>query len=174
MRKTYAFLILLSVAVVAVLALRPSCSRAEEPPAKVDSAPEATSTEGAAVIYAKPTKVTIHIQRNRRNIFTTPHNVSICEDPVFCDGSSIDWVIAGKLSEGETLTITSAPGYPDCFPRSLPVAIQTPNDGAESGPPDESCQEEKYGTFWPYVIEMTLADGTKFGTDPGGIIHRRK
>ncbi len=174
MPRTHASIGLLSVVLVSVLMMGPSCTTAEEEPSKTDASPDARSSEGAAVIGAKPAKVTIHVQRNKKEIFTTSHYVAICEDPAFCDGSSIDWVIAGKLSDGETLTITNAPGYPDCFPDVLPVSIQAPNDGAESGPPDDSCRDEKFGTFWPYVIEMELADGTKFSTDPGGIIHKRR
>lgn len=174
MRKTVASMILLSVAVAAVLMMGPSCSKADDKEAKPETPPEAATSEGAAIIQAKPAKVTIHIQRKKKNIFTTPHYVAVCDDPDFCDGSSFEWVIAGRLDEGETLTIKNAPGYPQCFADVIPVAVEAPNNGAESGWPDESCMEEKYGTFWPYVIEMKLADGTTFSTDPGGIIHKRR
>jgi len=124
-------------------------------------------------VEAGPTKVRIHVQRNPGKIFLTPPYVSICNEHT-CDGDSFEWVIVGGLQEEETLTIKNAPGHPACFPDSIPVDIQHPNDGAHSGPPDDSCTQDKYGIYWPYIVSMELADGTKFSTDPGGIIHKKR
>jgi hypothetical protein len=153
-----------------MLVLGPSC-RAEETSSEAKPVTEVAKQAMPIQVKARPKKVQIHVQRKQENIFTTPHNISVCEDPVFCDGDAFEWVIAGGLNEGEVLTIKDAPGFPSCFSDTIPVEIKVPNNGADSGPPDDSCRHEKYGTFWPYIIEMELADGTKFSTDPGGIIH---
>lgn len=172
MRKTYAFLILLSVAVVAVLVLGPSC-RAQETSTKADTGIEVAEQAMPIQVEASPKKVRIHVQRNDKTIFTTPPYISICKEPGFCDGNGFEWVIVGGLKTGEKLTIKDAPDHPHCFPNSIPVSIEAPNNGALSGAPADACWQDKYGFYWPYIIEMELADGTTFSTDPGGIIRRR-
>lgn len=172
MRKAMELIGRVGVGVIVVLVLGSSC-KAEQ--GSTESQPVTGVAEQATPIRvaASPVKVRIHVLRTQMKIFATPPYVSICDEPT-CDGNSFEWLIVGGLQEGETLTIKDAPGHPSCFPNSIPVAIELPYDGAESGPPADACTEDKYGTYWPYIIEMKLADGTTFSTDPGGIIHKRR
>lgn len=172
MRKALGFTSLMIASVALMLIVGPSC-KAEDKPAEEGSGVKQAANAMPIQVVATPAKVKIHVQRMQENIFVTPPNVRICFES-YCDGNGFRWEVVGGLRDGETLTIKDAPEHLSCFPEAIPVAIQDPADGAESGLPDESCLQDKYGTYWPYVIEMKLADGTKFSTDPGGIIHKRR
>lgn len=173
MRKTLTPMVLLSATVVVVLVMGPSCSTAEEPPATASSGIKQATNAMPIQVQAGPAKVKIHIQRKQKQIFVTPPYVSICNEYP-CAGEQFEWEIVGGLEEDEQLVIKDAPSTTPCFPMTIPVVIQPPFNGAESDIPDELCQQEELGHFWPYLVHLTLADGTTIGTDPGGIIHKRR
>jgi len=60
-----------------------------------------------------------------------------------------------------------------CFPDTIPVLIESPHDGAETGEPDESCEQKVQGHLWPYVLELYVEGNPNpiADSDPGGIIH---
>ena len=125
-------------------------------------------------------KVTIHVVRQNqtpKEIFVTPKFLGVCGNTKkgkACDSSEFRWKLAGKLQQGETLTIDDASGR-DCFPSTMPLVITyanqgNPNDLFTSGPPDSSCMQYDYGTYWPYSLSLTY-NGGRIVSDPGGIIH---
>lgn len=74
-----------------------------------------------------------------------------------------------------TLVIKNAPGHPECFPDAHHepwfVAKFTAFDQIRtSGPPSPECSQDKFGTYWPYVISLYDDTGLIDTTDPGGII----
>lgn len=124
-------------------------------------------------------KVTIHVVRKNqtpKEIFVTPKYLGVCgqvKKGTDCDFSEFRWKLAGRLREGETLTIDDASGR-DCFPK-IPIVITyadqgNPGDLFTSGPPAGSCTQYDYGTYWPYLLSLTY-NGGEIKSDPGGIIH---
>ena len=94
-----------------------------------------------------------------------------------CDGDEFSWVVkAGPCSNlsNWTLVISSAPNHPACFVQS-PIGIVAVFSDSDLGPkstgPPVSCTNDKYGTYWPYVIWLYDASGALVDSnDPGGII----
>lgn len=99
-----------------------------------------------------------------------------------CDGDSISWKIQGASCTTEVpnwkLFIVDAPGHASCFKpdSSLGPGIVLKFDKAnagplDSGPPHLSCSQDKYGTYWPYIVVLEDGSGKQLdSTDPGGII----
>ena len=92
-----------------------------------------------------------------------------------CRGNQFEWqlvVQGGQLNTGDEVRIWNAPDHPVCFG---PDPVHVFNDANasthhESGPPAIACAEDKYGTYWPYVIEYWKGGILEASTDPGGII----
>ena len=172
MRKALGFTSLLIASVALILVMGPSC-KAEDTPAEEGYAVKQAANAMPIQVQSGPAQVKIHIQRRQKRIFVTPPYVSICNSYP-CAGEQFEWEIVGGLEEGEKLVIKDAPGTSPCFSMTIPVVIEPPYNGAGSDLPDEGCQQEELGHFWPYLVHLTLADGSTIGTDPGGIIHKRK
>ena len=92
------------------------------------------------------------------------------------------------------ILIDNAPNHIRCFTAKVPIWKVNPGPGNknldfDSGSPDPSCQGDKYGVYWPYIVEVYEFQGKglapapqdlsqlqanlwkKIGyTDPGGVI----
>ena len=102
-----------------------------------------------------------------------------------CRGNEIKWKLeihgsggpGAGLGPNEEVKILNAPNHPACF-STIPFTFDNSNTSPpntppfthESGPPDPSCSQDKYGTYWPYVIEYWKDGYLEASTDPGGII----
>jgi len=91
-----------------------------------------------------------------------------------CTANQIKWklLVAGGSwdTDLDRVYILNAPNHPTCFGPD-PVAIFTEhNQVKESGAPSFACIDDKYGTYWPYVIEYRHDGAWRTSTDPGGII----
>lgn len=98
-----------------------------------------------------------------------------------CDGDGFSWEVkanpCNNLAEW-TLVITNAPDHPACFTQDLDlypgvVVLFTEADTGpkSSGLPLDECTDDKYGTYWPYVVSLYDGSGDLVETtDPGGII----
>lgn len=124
--------------------------------------------------------VNIVVNKNQGTISFTPKYLGVCSNKKGpnCDDNQIRWKLAGALQPGETLTISNAPNHLRCFSSTENLYQVTndttkpmPNVAYDSGPPQSACTADEYGTYWPYVVTFTLANGTKIVSDPGGIIH---
>ena len=100
-----------------------------------------------------------------------------------CDGSSFSWsVLGGNSCKAQQPTwelfIVDAPAHIRCFepdPALGPGVVQKfVADGPttlNSGPPSVSCSQDKYGTYWPYIIVLEDGNGNQLdSTDPGAVI----
>lgn len=171
MRKVIGSVVVMSGLVAAILVMGPSCKAEEhskEPAARIEVAERATPIQ----VEPRPARVRVHIQRHRQKIFATPNYPAICPKP-FCEGDQLEWEIVGGLEPGETLVIRDADVSNRCFPDTIPVMIEPPFDGAVSGEPDESCEQNPYGHLWPYVLELYMEGNPDpiADSDPGAIIH---
>lgn len=124
--------------------------------------------------------VNIVVNKVQKTIQFTPKYLGLCgyKKGPNCDDDQFKWRLVGTLQPGETLTIEDAPGHASCFsPASIPFQLTNntggpmANVGHDSGPPLAACTQDEYGTYWPYVVKLTLADATEIVSDPGGIIH---
>lgn len=108
-------------------------------------------------------------------------------NPKKCDLDHLTWQVMNENCTPHDfgawkLLILDAPGHPSCFRpnTTLPVGVveeitQTGNIGSKSsGPPLLYCTQDKYGTYWPYVLslyeEVEGAWVLRDTTDPGGVI----
>ena len=128
---------------------------------------------------AGPTHVNIVVKRPQGEISFAPKFLGVCSSKTgpACDDSQFRWRLTGALQPGETLTIDNAPNHLRCFSQQTPLFevtnnTQDPMTGVQydSGAPQKACTANEYGTYWPYVVTLTLNDGTKIISDPGGII----
>ena len=106
-----------------------------------------------------------------------------------CQGNRFEWqlVILGggdaigeagseepetKLDTGQEVLIWNAPGHPSCFGKDPVHKFDSTNYNVkyESGPPLIACAQDKYGSYWAYVIEYWVDGELKATTDPGAII----
>lgn len=133
----------------------------------------------ASQSLAQP-NVSIHVNRNQKTISFTPKYLGVCKSKTGnnCDSTEFKWKLADPLRPKETLTIANAPNHLRCFSATEKLFEKTNNTNQpmpdvtyNSGPPQEACAADKYGTYWPYVVTLTLPDGTEIISDPGGIIH---
>ena len=107
--------------------------------------------------------------------------------PDKCDTDQLTWTVQNENCTNHgfgvwKLAILDAPGHPSCFRpnENLPIGVveeitQAGNEGAKSsGQPHVYCSQDKYGTYWPYVLtlyeEVSGNWVPKDTTDPGGII----
>lgn len=94
--------------------------------------------------------------------------------------NELQWKVK-KLDPGWKVVIDNAPHHLACFTKGIPTGAEntgnTPktNIPLASGEPDVSCTNDKYGVYWPYVVELYKYENgnwvQKASTDPGGIIH---
>ena len=161
MRKTAeAFCLTIVLALVMVTALG-LASRAE------------AQAEVKIVVAGPPNAPTIKIQDK-------PY-FGVCKNPTppHCDSDEITWRLVGTpLGANQLVKIENVPNHLVCFTSSIPLTfISTSPNPQSSGPPDQSCTADKFGTYWPYVVNLYEVDqekGTETlidSTDPGGIIH---
>jgi len=95
-----------------------------------------------------------------------------------CQGSQFKWRLIGPpLKAGERLVIKNAPYHLACFdPLKIPHTFDSANQNTPhlSGTATSACTNDKFGTYWPYVVEWykNMTDKEpQVSTDPGGIIH---
>ena len=108
-------------------------------------------------------------------------------NPKKCDLDHLTWEVKNENCTPQgfgawKLQILDAPGHPSCFRpnTTLPLGVvdeitQTGNIGSKSsGPPLPYCSQDKYGTYWPYVLSLYEEVASNWvqrdTTDPGGII----
>jgi hypothetical protein len=135
------------------------------------AAPISPAAKKGAKLAATPAVVKVVIQRGKGRIDVIPPYVQICRNAASCRENEIEWEVLGGLEANETLKIRGA--RTDCFSWST-LEISSPEDGAASGAPIASCTAaDKYGFFWPYIIELFVSGNSTpiAATDPGGIFH---
>jgi hypothetical protein len=106
-------------------------------------------------------------------------------NPKKCDLDRLTWTVQNENCTAHgfgawKLQILDAPGHPGCFrpSTSLPLGvvaeIHTTLAPESSGSPLEFCSQDKFGTYWPYVLSLYEdVSGTwvqRDTTDPGAII----
>lgn len=118
-----------------------------------------------------PSVVKLVINRTQGTIRAVPPNVVICREEAACPEDQFEWRIQGGLEESERLVIRGARQV--CFEWSE-LVVTPPSNTARSGRYLEDCEaDDKYGFFWPYVIEL-YSDGERIAeSDPSGIFRHR-
>ena len=144
---------------------------------------------------AQPSLVTVHFQLDRGGtppgsppeitlLTTSARFVGLCRDwnPQWrrhCDANQFQWHLTilggGGLTAVEEVKILNAPNHPDCFAQ-VPFTFDDTNTAGtppfthDSGTPKTACSQDKFGTYWPYVIEYWNNGVLQASTDPGGVI----
>ena len=144
---------------------------------------------------AQPSQATVHFQLDRggtppgsppeiKLITANTRYVGLCRNwnpqrRRQCDKNQIQWhltILGGPgLAAGEEVKILNAPNHAACF-NTIPFTFDDTNTSGsppfthDSGPAKVQCAQDKYGTYWPYVIEYWNNDVLEASTDPGGII----
>ncbi len=127
--------------------------------------------------------IEIHTRGNRfKGICGSGNN------PMRCDSDHLTWTVMNENCTSEEfgpwkLQILDAPDHLSCFRpnAALPPGVveeitQTGPGGAKSsGTPSQTCLQDKYGTYWPYVLSLYEQNSEgdwelEDTTDPGGII----
>jgi hypothetical protein len=107
--------------------------------------------------------------------------------PRKCSVTGFTWKVMNETGNDAcpltsfTLVIKNAPGHLNCFPDAHPdpwfvAKFDAYGQVRISGPPSPECSQDKFGTYWPYVISLYGTDtstgvwGLLDTTDPGAII----
>lgn len=166
----------IALAMVAMLTLR--CESQESPPVEEPKA----GVGGFELLQLDriPAQVKIMIMRpsppeTMGTIRAVPPHVDICDTKEECPEDQFLWFIPAGLKEGERLVIRGARDVCFDWPDGK-LEIPYPINGAESGPRDpDSCKPDppdKYGFYWPYIIELYEGDTKIAESDPSGIFRR--
>ena len=133
---------------------------------------------------ASKCEIEIHTTGNRfKGVCRSGNN------PKKCQSNHLTWTVMNEnctpqgFGPSWKLQILDAPGHPSCFrpntalPWGVVEEISQTGAGGEksSGPPFFLCSQDKYGTYWPYVLSLLEDTGggtweLEDTTDPGGII----
>lgn len=138
----------------------------------------------AARCESQPVDVQIHLRLNedpvRIWVQDTGKFVGLCRTKEsgpenHCTGNQITWrlLVTPAAAWDETtdkLYIYNAPNHPICFGPDPVATFTEHNQEQGSGVPSLVCTGDKYGTYWPYVIEYWSDEEFVVSTDPGGII----
>lgn len=159
----------LLLVMVAMLTMR--CESQE--PNKIEGGEEA-SEGGPTLLMLNVTGAPVNIVINRAQgtIRVNPPHVEICSGSIACPHDQFQWQIPGGLREDERLVIRGA--RRSCFPWPE-LVITPPDNGALSGPYLPECEaEDKYGFYWPYIVELYQGAGEEpiAKTDPSGIFRQ--
>jgi hypothetical protein len=108
--------------------------------------------------------------------------VGVCKgsNPNCASPDQMLWTVhPGSLSETQRIVIENVENRIACFPE-IPITFPHTNGLyplESSGPPEDICTWDKFGVYWPYIVELQeestvgADDWTVVkSTDPGGII----
>jgi hypothetical protein len=155
---------------LAMLTMR--CESQESPP--VEKPAEGAGTFELLQLAQVPAQVKITINRSQGTIKAVPPHVDICRTENVCPEDQFLWFIPGGLKDGERLVIRGARDVCFNWPNGE-LEILYPINGAQSGPFLSAClAADKYGFYWPYIIELFEGDDLEpiAETDPSGIFRR--
>ncbi len=160
----------LGLAMLAMLTMR--CESQESPP--VEEPDRGAGAFELLQLERVPAQVKITINRPQGTIHAVPPHVDICETEDGCPEDQFLWYIPAGLKEGERLVIRGARDVCFDWPNGK-LEIPYPINGAQSGQFLPACNPpDKYGFYWPYVIELYEGENPEpiAETDPSGIFRR--